>query len=170
MNSKIHKPYKRKHGHAGVDGKSSRTRTYASWASMHDRCSRPKTRGYNNYGGAGVKVCARWSGSRGFEFFLADMGLRPEGTTLGRVGDTGNYSPENCHWQRRRVRDVTRRINASIRVSKETAEMTRRYTAGKTLRAIAAEFGTNRQTVSVRLKRAGVKFRPKWYALRRKKS
>ena len=27
------------------------------------------------------------------------MGERPGGTTLGRIGDKGNYEPGNCQWQ-----------------------------------------------------------------------
>jgi hypothetical protein len=27
------------------------------------------------------------------------MGERPKDTTLGRIGDVGNYEPGNCEWQ-----------------------------------------------------------------------
>lgn len=43
-----------------------------------------------------VTVCARWND---FQLFLADMGERPKGTTLGRFNDLGNYEPGNCAWQ-----------------------------------------------------------------------
>jgi hypothetical protein len=48
----------------------------------------------------GVRICKRWCGKNGFVHFLADMGARPKGTTLGRILDSANpgYCPSNCEW------------------------------------------------------------------------
>ena len=76
----------------------SGTPTYSSWISMIHRCTIPTATGYERYGGANppVLVCESWLK---FEGFLADMGERPAGTSLGRFGDIGNYEPGNCAWQ-----------------------------------------------------------------------
>jgi hypothetical protein len=73
------------------------TPTYCSWEAMNKRCRDPKSRWY---GGKGIKVCERWRSDNpeGFVNFLADMGERPQRTTLGRFGDEGNYEPGNCKW------------------------------------------------------------------------
>jgi hypothetical protein len=63
---------------------------------MIQRCENFQNAGYAKYGAAGVKVCDHW---HQFENFLADMGERPLGTTLGRYLDLGNYDPTNCEWQ-----------------------------------------------------------------------
>lgn len=80
------------HGHALS---RSRTPTYRSWAGMINRCTNPRQPNFERYGGRGITVCDRW---RSFENFLADMGERPEGTTIDRKDNDGNYEPGNCRW------------------------------------------------------------------------
>jgi len=83
--------------------------TYRSWGMMIQRCTNPNyLPSYLRYGGANppIRVCERWLS---FENFLADMGERPEGTTLSRFGDVGNYCKENCAWHTRAQQSVEAR-------------------------------------------------------------
>jgi hypothetical protein len=98
----------RTHGHAS-NGCSP---TYHSWTAMKKRCRDPNNKDWKIYGGRGISYCERWER---FDNFLADMGERPEGTSLDRFPDkNGNYEPGNCRWatdleQARNRRPPTRR-------------------------------------------------------------
>lgn len=83
----------RKHGHAARGRRSS---TYTSWSQMIGRCTNPRFPRYADWGGRGITVCDRW---RDFASFLADMGERPPGTTLGRISNDEGYEPGNCRWE-----------------------------------------------------------------------
>lgn len=96
-----------KHGNANR-GKLSPE--YRSWVGMKQRTSDPNQRNYKHYGGRGISVCEGWINS--FEQFLTDMGSRPNGTSIDRIDNDGNYEPDNCRWatgseQRRNQRRVS---------------------------------------------------------------
>jgi len=90
---------------------------YPTWSSMLARCNNPNNDSYHNYGGRGIRVCARWYD---FANFLADMGNRPKGYSIERIDVNGDYEPSNCTWinHKQQMRNV--RYNRRITFNGET--------------------------------------------------
>jgi hypothetical protein len=80
------------HGHSKHGAHS---RTYNSWQAMRRRCLTKTHASYGRYGARGITICERWNS---FECFLADMGERPDGTSLDRIDVNNGYEPSNCRW------------------------------------------------------------------------
>lgn len=93
-----------RHGHC-ISNKQ--TKTYNSWYRMKSRCNDPKNKCYKHYGGRGIKVCDRWLHS--FPAFLEDMGERPEGYSIDRTDNDGNYEKSNCRWATQSTQNKNRR-------------------------------------------------------------
>ena len=77
------------------------------WRAMKERCYNPNCKDFKNYGGRGIKICDRWLES--FTNFLQDMGERPEGTSIDRINNDGNYEISNCRWASRLDQNNNRR-------------------------------------------------------------
>jgi hypothetical protein len=63
---------------------------------MKGRCNNPNDAKFPDYGGRGIYVCPEWEYD--FARFLSDMGPRPQGKSLDRKDNDGNYGPDNCRW------------------------------------------------------------------------
>ena len=111
--------------------------TYKSWGNLRARCFNKNDKDYPNYGGRGITVCEEWNN---FLTFLDDMGVRPEGTTIGRIDNNGNYCPENCRWETPEQQQNNTRSNVLI---------DGKYSIDDIVKAT----GLNYNTVELRIKR-----------------
>jgi len=93
------------------------TPTHYSWSGMKTRCLNENSVSYRDYMGRGITICDRWLK---FENFLEDMGERPEGTTLDRMDNDGNYCKENCTWSTVQEQNDNRSISLSLTFNDKT--------------------------------------------------
>jgi hypothetical protein len=84
----------------------TRSRIYVAWNDMKQRCFNRQNKYYRDYGGRGITVCADWLT---FKNFYADMGEPPDGMSLDRINNNGNYESRNCRWATRAMQHANRR-------------------------------------------------------------
>lgn len=92
-------------------GHSGKHPLFNIWKAMIQRCENPNHTHYADYGGRGVKICARWRND--FEAFAADMGDRPSPRhTIDRMNNQKGYQPGNCRWatQKQQLNNTRRTI------------------------------------------------------------
>lgn len=117
----------------------SKTKFYRSWLHMRERCNKPQTKNYNDYGGRGIKVCPEWES---FDNFYKDMYPSYEETlSLDRTDVNGNYELKNCRWIPFELQNANRRNNRVIEYMGEK----------KTIAEWSRHLGINRTTLRMRL-------------------
>ena len=115
---------------------------WRAWTSMVQRCTVPTHKSWKHYGGRNLTVCPEWAS---FEQFYADMGSRPEGTSLDRIDNEQGYTPDNCRWATSKEQQNNRRSNVHVTIDGVT----------RTLKQWAEHFGISYAVVKER--RAGGK-------------
>lgn len=78
---------------------------YKVWQNMKNRCENPKYVYYHRYGGRGISYDPRW---KEFSEFYLDMGNPPQGMTLDRINNDGNYCKDNCRWASKKTQAMNR--------------------------------------------------------------
>lgn len=85
------------------------SREYTCWQQMKDRCLNPNSYMFSHCGGRGISIFPEWISD--FSAFYRDVGPRPEGTSLDRINNDGNYEPGNVRWATRSEQARNKRNN-----------------------------------------------------------
>ena len=120
------------------------------WQQMRYRCSKHDHPSYPNYGGRGIKVCPRWDAD--FAAFIEDMGRCPEGMSLDRINNDGDYEPSNCRWTTKitQANNTRRNVFLDLETSKNIKSAVKED--GISLREASRRFNVSRWTINRVLK------------------
>ena len=87
---------------------------------MISRCTNKNQPHYKRYGGRGVTVDPIWMGAGGFEWFLAEVGLKPgREYSLERKKNEEGYRPGNVVWATRGEQARNQRSNVWVELDGE---------------------------------------------------
>ena len=113
---------------------------YSIWAIMKNRCFNKNSKRYKDYGGRGVSVCDRWLD---FNNFYEDMGKRPDGMSIDRINNDGNYEPLNCRWATPEQQANNKRKTKHFLYNGDTL----------TIPQFARKYNMSKQTIMTRMKK-----------------
>lgn len=89
-----------------------------TWFAMNDRCYNRQRHNYCGYGGRGISVAPEWRKAAGPKAFCdwvdANLGPRPEGMSLDRIDNDGNYEPGNLRWATKKQQTENQRKKQSL--------------------------------------------------------
>lgn len=110
------------------------------------RCYNPDDLGFPNYGARGIAVCPEWRDLAAFCAWMdANLGPCPEGMSLDRINNDGNYEPGNVKWSTQ-PEQIHNSRSAKLTMA-AAAQIRTRHAAGESQGALARAYGVSRSAI-----------------------
>jgi len=110
-----------------------KTKFYAVWSNMIQRCTNSKHMFYKDYGARGIKVCDHWLT---FKNFMEDMySTYKEGLCLDRIDNDKDYELSNCQWSTQSKNSKNRRNSSKVQSDVDHVYYEKRYDKWQVLRS-----------------------------------
>ena len=135
-----------KHG-AITHGDSQYYYLYKVWESVKQRCFNKNASGYKYYGGRGIAIYEPWIKDYAAfkEWILGNIGERPDGHSLDRINNNGNYEPDNLRWATAKEQALNR---GKIKLSdKDVLDIRLMIERGLSQTKIGGFFGVTQSTI-----------------------
>lgn len=100
----------------------SKTKIYAKWLSMLERCRTKTNTDYKYYGARGINVCKEWKDFNKFYKWAMNNGYE-NSLTIDRINVNGNYEPSNCRWVTQLRQCNNKRNNLYLTIDGVTASL-----------------------------------------------
>lgn len=91
----------------------TKTRAYAIWEGLVQRCCNPKCKDYYKYGAIGRGLCKEWQDPVVFLDWAYSNGYA-DNLSLDRIDNTKGYSPDNCRFATRFEQNTNKLNNRRI--------------------------------------------------------
>lgn len=126
---------------------------YGIWRGIIARCTDTNSPSYKDYGGRGITICQEWKEE--FLAFVEDMGPRPEGYSVERKDNEGNYNKDNCKWATAQEQAYNKRELVAKLTDQDLVDI---YHADRSLpsKLVADSYGVSAKTIlNIRCKQHG---------------
>jgi hypothetical protein len=137
------------------DAAGKKTTLYRLWVGIKTRCLNTRDHAYPRYGGRGITLHPAWEQDYvAFrDWIQANLGPRPEGCSLDRIDNDGNYTPGNLRWATAAVQANNRRDSVVKLTAKDVRDLRQLVVDVGELRRgdisfLAAGYGVHRNVIS----------------------